>query len=184
MNKINLKSTVYGVNPMIPQKEDRPRCTTKGCTADRAITGTNKDGSPKYRKVCAQHHEKQIADSYGVKYKIEVTALKAGFKSVLEYQNSQAAKKGFDDHADLLNSKHPYRKHRKDYCENKDGRLGYRCNFKIRISAQLQTDHKNGDPTDNRPRNLQTLCCNCHTYKTHMNKDYKTAGRKKLGVKY
>jgi hypothetical protein len=71
-----------------------------------------------------------------------------------------------------------YKKHRKDYCENNDGRLGYKCNYKIRIEGQLQVDHKNGNPTDNRKRNLQTLCANCHVFKTLMNKDYNSPGRK------
>jgi hypothetical protein len=71
-----------------------------------------------------------------------------------------------------------YKIHRKNYCENKDGRLGFKCNYKIQIEGQLQVDHKNGNPTDNRPRNLQTLCANCHVFKTLTNKDWQSPGRK------
>ena len=81
---------------------------------------------------------------------------------------------------DYVNSKHPYRKHRKEYCENRDKRLGFKCNYKIRFSGQLQVDHINGKPDDDRPKNLQTLCANCHIYKTNMKKDYATPGRKTL----
>jgi len=71
-----------------------------------------------------------------------------------------------------------YKIHRKKYCENKDGRLGFKCNYKIQIEAQLQVDHMNGNPTDHRKKNLQTLCANCHVYKTLFNKDYESPGRK------
>jgi hypothetical protein len=78
------------------------------------------------------------------------------------------------------NSWHPYRKYRKDYCENIDGRLGYKCTSTIVWEGQLQVDHINGKPTDNRPKNLQTLCACCHVYKSNINEDYATPGRKTL----
>ena len=78
------------------------------------------------------------------------------------------------------NRHHPYRKHRKDFCENQDGRFGYRCRYKIRHMAQLQVDHINGNPKDNDPSNLQTLCANCHIFKTQSQQDYLTPGRKSL----
>jgi len=71
-----------------------------------------------------------------------------------------------------------YKKYRKDYCENRDGRLGFKCRYKIRYVGQLQVDHINGNPTDNDPQNLQTLCANCHAFKTWKNQDRKTPGRK------
>jgi len=77
-----------------------------------------------------------------------------------------------------------YKKYRKDYCENVDGRLGFTCTSTI-VDAewQLDGDHRNGDPSDNRPENIQTLCKCCHAIKTRDEKDYLTAGRKTLGVK-
>ena len=39
-------------------------------------------------------------------------------------------------------------------------------------------DHKNGNHLNNNPKNLQTLCGNCHSIKTFLNKDWATAGRK------
>jgi 5-methylcytosine-specific restriction endonuclease McrA len=112
----------------------------------------------------------------------EVVASNRGM-TVSQYQREvvkRAAKRAGLSVADYLNQNHPYRKHRKEYCENRDGRLGYKCRYKIRISAQLEVDHINGNPKDNREENLQTLCNNCHCYKTHMNKDYATPGRKSL----
>ena len=69
---------------------------------------------------------------------------------------------------------------KESYCENIDNRLGYVCTATIVKSSQLTVDHINGDPLDERPENKQTLCRNCHDYKTHLFKDYKTPGRKTL----
>ena len=75
---------------------------------------------------------------------------------------------------------HPYLQHRKDYCENIDGRLGFKCTTTIFWPGMLDVDHRNGDPSDNRPRNLQTLCKCCHAYKTHKSGDMLTPGRGSL----
>lgn len=135
----------------------RPTCQANGCDRQAMATGKyRKDGTPIYRRradtgyVCDLHHR-------------ELTGASKGLTAT-----------------DWTNSFHPYRQHRETYCENIDGRLGYKCRCEIKISAQLQVDHINGDPTDNRPENLQTLCANCHIYKTHMSKDYATPGRKAL----
>lgn len=131
----------------------RPICSVKYCRKECQFMGTyRKDGSPQFRDVCIHHHQERCAERKGIS------------------KNEWA------------NSFHPYRQYRETYCENRDGRLGFKCRVKIRLPAQLQVDHKNGNPSDNRKRNLQTLCANCHIFKTHMNKDYKTAGRKQLGV--
>jgi hypothetical protein len=131
----------------------RPICSIKGCRKERQFMGTyKKDGSPQFRNVCSGHHHERCAERMGV------------------------------TKSEWANSFHAYRQFRKDYCENRDGRLGFVCRIKIRIPAQLQVDHKNGNPSDNRKRNLQTLCACCHIFKTHMNKDYMSAGRKTLKV--
>lgn len=147
----------------------RPRCATKGCNKPCQFMGSyRKDGTPYFRKLCSTCHCKKTAEKRGMNSMADVLAANAGFESTIAY----------------INHKHPYRKHRKDYCENKDGRLGFKCRVKIRHTAQLQVDHINGNPEDNRVKNLQTLCACCHIYKTHMEKDYKTPGRKKLNIKY
>ena len=86
--------------------------------------------------------------------------------------------------AEYTNQFHPYRKYRKDYCENVDGRLGYKCTTTIVIAAQLEVDHIDGNPSNNNPGNLQTLCACCHKYKTLTNEDYATPGRLALGITY
>ena len=180
-------STIYGVNPKIPHPNKRPRCLHRNCNNSVQIVSAKTDGSPRYRSsgLCGTHHGMELAKRHGVKNKVEITAKRRGM-TVTEYtktiQANSAKKQGFKNYNELLNAKHPYRKHRKDYCENKDGRLGYNCRVKIRISAQLEVDHKNGNPKDNRPQNLQTLCCMCHKYKTYTKADYATPGRKSLGV--
>lgn len=77
-----------------------------------------------------------------------------------------------------------YKQHRKSYCENIDGRLGYKCTVTI-VDAdwQLDADHINGNPSDNSPENIQTLCKCCHAIKTRDSKDYLSEGRKFYGLK-
>ena len=76
-----------------------------------------------------------------------------------------------------------YRIHRKDFCENEDGRLGFKCTTTIIDPEwQLDTDHINGNPSDNRKENLQTLCKCCHSIKTRDSKDYASPGRKSLNL--
>jgi hypothetical protein len=177
-----------------------PICSIKNCTNKCHVYGKKSDGTPRYRKVCGKHHFDKIVKNRGAKNMMDVLIQNAGLKTPVEYLNMVAKKAGFKDHADSLNARakragfknhtaytnsiHPYRKHRGEYCENRDGRLGFKCRYKIRVSSQLHVDHKNGKPNDNRKINLQTLCANCHEYKSVMNGDKKTPGRKKLGVKY
>lgn len=162
-SKINLKSIKCSLNPMIPAPDQRPRCSHKGCTRPKAIIQTLKDGSPSYRKVCQYHHSKNIARRNGVRYAKELTAQRQGL-TMTEYGNRF----------------HPSRRHRKDYCENKDGRLGFTCTTTIAWDGMLDVDHIDGHPFHNDPSNLQTLCKCCHAYKTNSHGDYQTPGRKKL----
>ena len=81
---------------------------------------------------------------------------------------------------ELRNSRHPSRRFLKDKCENRDGRLGFKCSYKIRHSRQLEVDHKDGNPYNHQKSNLQTLCRNCHAYKTERHQDDLTPGRKRL----
>lgn len=77
-----------------------------------------------------------------------------------------------------------YKIHRKKYCENIDGRIGFTCTSTIIDPEwQLDADHINGNPSDDRPENIQTLCKCCHVIKTKMEGDYLTSGRKAYGIK-
>ncbi len=146
-----------------PEVPPRPLCQTGGCSRPAALNYRKVDGSPGWRRWCQKCHTYRTASKYGLTRIVEITAQRAGL-TVSEYNNQN----------------HPYRKHRRDFCENRDGRLGYRCRYKIRHSAQLQVDHINGNPRDNSVANLQTLCANCHVFKTYANQDYRTPGRKTL----
>lgn len=163
--------------------DERPRCQHRGCNEPAQLLGNYRvDGTPLFRKLCSTHHGKKTAKRHGMKSLAEVVAAKRGM-TVAEYHRvslERSAKREGLTITEYLNRSHPYRKYRKDYCENRDGRLGFKCRYKIRHSAQLQVDHINGNPKDNKPSNLQTLCANCHCYKTHLNGDNTSPGRKTL----
>ena len=130
---------------------DRPKCIVDGCDKPGQHKGNYRiNGTPIFRKRCIAHHAEHHAE-----------------------------KKGLTT-TDWRNSFHPYLRLRKDHCENNDGRLGFTCTTTITISAVLQVDHIDGNPSNNEPENLQTLCACCHIHKTLANKDYATPGRKKL----
>jgi len=61
-------------------------------------------------------------------------------------------------------------------CSNQDGHLGFDCvvDYKKTAWAQGMTeiDHKNGDHTDNRIKNLDELCPMCHKHKGQLSGDY------------
>ena len=46
----------------------------------------------------------------------------------------------------------------------------------------LEVDHIDGDPSNHDPENLQTLCSCCHKWKTLIEKDYKSPGKKALNL--
>ena len=142
----------------------RPKCTEPNCNNTAHIIKSHGNGIISFRKWCRLHHNLRTGEKYNVNTILEVMALKENL-TVREY----------------LNSKHPYRQFRKDYCENRDGRVGgFKCVAVIPWTGILQVDHIDGNPINNDLSNLQTLCANCHTLKSHLNADYKTPGRKAL----
>ena len=130
--------------------EDRPRCETPGCSSLCHIQQDHHNGFANYRRVCGHCHNKKLAKNKGI--------------SLREFRNSM----------------HTYLKYRKDYCENQDSRLGYTCTTTVFWTGMLDVDHINGDSSDNRSENLQTLCKCCHAYKTSMNRDWASPGRKAI----
>ena len=161
----------------------RPACEVSGCdNLAQAIDGGN---NPRYRKskwvreehnapngwVCSRCHGKRIAKKHGVKNLATVIANNAGYSTSTEY----------------LNDKHPYRWYLNSQptCENVDGRLGFVCTTTTFPGyGMVDVDHIDGNPTNNDRENLQTLCKCCHAYKTNINEDFASPGRKALGVKY
>lgn len=51
---------------------------------------------------------------------------------------------------------------KKNYCENIDGRHGFKCENKLRYMEELEIHHKDGDRSNNDLLNKETLCANCH----------------------
>jgi len=163
--------------------EDRPRCWQRGCNNPAAHTGNYRvDGTPMFRKDCREHHDNAIAKKHGLKSVRHVIAKNAGFETVAKYTKSLqqvvAKNAGFETYTQYKNSKHPYLRYRKTYCENIDSRLGFVCTTTILLAAQLEVDHIDGNHLNNNLENLQTLCGCCHKYKTIVNEDWKTPGRK------
>jgi hypothetical protein len=61
--------------------------------------------------------------------------------------------------------------HKKTYCENIDGHLGFKCTSIIHFPGVLELDHIDGNHYHNLPENVETLCKICHAYKSHLNGD-------------
>ena len=120
-------------------------CIEKNCDKLGQHTGSYlKDGTIVRRKRCQKHH----------------------------YINT-AKKKGLNE-TQWKNSFHTYRKFRKNYCENIDGRLGFKCTTTIYWDGMLDVDHIDGNHNNNKSDNLQTLCKCCHAYKSNINEDWKS----------
>jgi len=70
---------------------------------------------------------------------------------------------------------------KKEYCENCNGILGYDCTYvipkDINSRGILTLEHWDGNPNNNQPDNILTLCGNCAQYKTNLYEDWKTPGR-------
>ena len=67
--------------------------------------------------------------------------------------------------------------HKKKYCENKDGLLGFLCPLDPERYDDLpgdvyDMDHKDGDHFNNKPENVQTLCKVCHAMKGRRKGDF------------
>ena len=174
----------------------RPKCDIPNC--DKKAQNQNTKKNPRWRKavwvreefgvengyICSNCHYKKIADNNGEKNIQTVIAKNAGFDTHQEHLEFVAKKAGFESHNKFICSKHPYKKYRKDFCENIDGRLGFKCTTTIIDPEwQLDTDHINGDPSDNREENLQTFCKCCHSIKTRDSRDYASPGRKALNLR-
>lgn len=172
------------------QGKNRPQCSVPGCNNGAvAIRICKQTGIKAWRRsswilekypevkdnwCCSRCHDKNIAKKHGTKTRHHLTASRHGL-TLTEYQERI----------------HPYLIHRKDYCENIDGRLGFVCNsaYPTRETLDklgftdwgtrnfLDVDHKDGNSSNHDPENLQTLCKNCHKLKTYSSGDHLTVGR-------
>ena len=152
--------------------QKHPTCQTKNCKKlCRKASVYEPTGKIYYDNLCSMCRFKQTAKNKGLtekeyrKKKLERTAKNKGItvqELRTDYNNKYLGKK--------------------EYCENKDGRLGFKCTAKIIHRTMLQVDHIDGNPSNNDPSNKQTLCANCHRYKTFTEGDHKTPGRRKLGI--
>ena len=134
----------------------RPRCESEGCNNLAHNQGRRKDGTIMYRRrVCEVTGEKKyVCGGCHARYYQKKTGAGWTFGS----RNGESRE---------------YMKFRKDYCENRDGRLGFTCTSRIINEKMLCVDHvlenfSTDDPDKNEPHNLQTLCHNCHAYKNHL----------------
>ena len=129
----------------------RPRCQVPDC--DKLAQNKNTTVNPNWRK------SSWVAEKFNVE----------GYVCQKHHQ----MKYGMGDWV--------YKIHRKKFCENIDGRLGFKCKAKIiDYEWQVDVDHKDGNSSNNDPKNLQSLCKNCHAIKTKQSQDWSTPGRKTL----
>ena len=143
----------------------RPICQIPGC--GKNAHNANTTLKPRWRK------SSWVAQKYNVE----------GYVCGKHHFTKIAKDNGFEKLSSFLNTYHPYKKYRKTYCENIDGRLGFKCTTTIIDSEwQLDCDHIDGNPFNNNQDNIQTLCKCCHVIKTRDSKDYATPGRTKLKV--
>ena len=164
--KMKLKSieTRYyvGIGKSRGKKFAAPICSCCNTRPARNNGTYNGDGSPYFRKVpmdtelFVEHLEKHIC-------------------SVCFKKDAQAKKK-YWAYGSRDGNPRSYIRHRKDYCENIDGRLGFKCTTSLHENPDirrkmLDVDHINGNNIDNRVENLQTLCASCHRVKTHYETD-------------
>jgi hypothetical protein len=165
-------------HPSYNDLTEHPTCSTPQCTNPRIVQDWHwTSAKPVYRTVCKSCHDANTARKYAAKH--------PDAEWVKTVHDVCAHKEGFKSYVDWKNSQHPYRQYRKDHCENLDGHvLGYPCTHTIRLTGQLQVDHIDGNPTNNDPSNLQTLCMMCHYEKTYACGDHASPGRKALGVTY
>jgi len=161
---------------MVPITQET--CNHPGCKNLQTVSTKNHNGKKGvifYRKWCQAHYAEKRAKNAGVS--------ESEYARGCAERGAEAA--GFATIAEHKNSKHPYRKYRKDYCENEDGSItGWPCRtqktlFKL-YPKLLQVDHIDGNPYNNDEENLQTMCCNCHTAKGEIYGDCQTPGRKTL----
>ena len=76
--------------------------------------------------------------------------------------------------------------HKKDFCENIDGHLGFKCPVKkpkvwLQFLESLDLDHVDGNHFHNNPKNVKTYCKICHGRKSLKEGDTnanKPSGRK------
>ena len=64
-------------------------------------------------------------------------------------------------------------RHKKNYCENNDGHLGWTCPVStfVGFETSLDLDHLDGDHHNNVPSNVKTYCKLCHGRKSILNGD-------------
>jgi len=77
--------------------------------------------------------------------------------------------------------KHPHREgvtpYKTGMCTNIDEHLGFVCftnwdKVPDGYKGRTQVDHKDGDPSNNNPDNLDELCSHCHNYKGQLSGDF------------
>ena len=190
-----MKSKFSNVLP-IPIKEFRerfpnriPTCSVTRCKTSCQYMGKHKlsTGHPIFRKICGKHHMQnlnrpkeinpricKVSECYkvgqhlGSYYKTgdkKGQPRRRGRCSTHHYE-FQATKKGMSANQ-WLNSFHSYKKYRKEYCENIDSRLGFKCTTTIiDMYYQLEVDHIDNNHDNNTEGNHQTLCACCHRIKT------------------
>ena len=151
-----------------------PTCKKRGCNKECQYLGSNNKttGYPKFRKYCSMHHYHR-RKNYRKKVKkldnrtIPVCAHNICRKKVTILGTDINGKLKYSVCCKEHHFSKPYLMYRKEYCENIDGRLGFKCTTTIiDYKWQNHVDHIDENHNNNKVENLQTLCGCCHAIKT------------------
>lgn len=148
-------------------------CCVEGCDSAAPRKGRLLDDGT-YETLCNPHHDIFFAAELGVsvdrwkRLKKYRPFIKRGFST------EEIKQELFEKHLANNSRARPYYEHRKNYCENRDGRLGFKCTYTepdllefahMGPGLWLAVDHIDGNHENHVEENCQTLCHNCHHVK-------------------
>jgi len=169
-----LPHTIHITKFRIKHPELIPSCQIDGCETNSQFIGTyfKETGHPRFRKYCGKHHERRRKV---YQKKMETYDGRKAPACLSPGCRKRGTLLGTDENGEFKYSRccvnhgfsRPYLVWRKNYCENTDSRLGFKCTTTIiDMRWQLEVDHIDENHSNSVEENCQTLCACCHRIKT------------------